>query len=361
MKQKIDFRPYLGSLADKAFKPENSLGCRYPLSVNDEAYSQVFDPFSLDVEKIRLSQAYQRLSCKTQVFNHENDSHVRNRQTHTKEAVFLGKTVAKILGLNVNLVEAILLGHDTGYPAGGHIGETLISGVSKKEFGHEVMSVVLLQKIYDLNLSWETSQGILKHRRGEAKLASVHDEPQEYGLCRICDKIAILSDYDDALQRNYFTAQQLRPELLFLGDNLQERWQNCLFALVKESSKKGFVSFGDSEIGYKFETLLQWSYPNFYKQVNVDKECLQDREDLEAVYGFLSNWRHVLNYDPALSIAVMTDREMRKVSKFSKYPTLADISILNHIGFAEILSRLPQDSQIDIFDPDLHAEDFKSG
>ncbi|MFA6194885.1 MAG: HD domain-containing protein [Patescibacteria group bacterium] len=358
MKQKIDFRPYHGSLAAKAFDPGDSLGYCYPLNADDEVYSQVSDSPSLDAEKIFLGQAFQRLIGKTQVFSCQNYPYLRNRQTHTKEAVFLGKMAARILGLNSNLVEAILLAHDTGYPAGGHVGEKFITRTSKRTFGHEVMSVVLLQKIYNLNLSWETLQGVLRHRRGEARLQSDPYSFQEYILCSICDKIAILSDYDDALRCGYFTEKQLRPELLFLGENLQERWRNCLFALVKESSKKGFVSFGDSEIGNKFETLLQWSYPNFYRKVNASKECLQDKEDLEAVYDFLYHWRHVVNYDPCLSIAVMTDQEMRRISKFSRYPTIADKNILDSLGFAEILLRLPKDSQIDIFDASLHAEDF---
>lgn len=360
MKQKIDFRPYLGSLAGMAFKSEDSLGRNYPDGGLRYRYNQVIDPFLLDEINIFSCPAFEDLRWKKQVFDC-NDPLVRNRQSHTIEGLALITQAASILGLNTSLARAIYFGHDTGYPAGAHMGERFITEKSDREFGHEVMSIVLLQDVYGLNLSWETLQGIYQHR---SRSWHTGDDPvkiQEYRLISIIDKIAILSDFEDAFRLGFFTPGQLPKEFFFLGDSLQERWDNCLFSLIKESSKKGAVFFCKSEIAKNFEALYQWEYPHFYKKVNEAEDCQRDVRNLELVYDFLTNFRHVIDHDPLLSIALMTNKDLDKIARIaeSRQPIIPGLlSKLEGFSFTRALSLIPAYRKVDIFDPNLRSEDF---
>jgi hypothetical protein len=232
--------------------------------------------------------------------------------------------------------------------------------MSKKYFGHEIMSIVLLQDILGLNLSWETVAGICQHRSGNG--GSVNNDSlklEECKLIRYCDKIAILSDYDDALQCGFFTPEELPAALFLLGKNLQERWQNCLFALVKESAKKGTVSFRDSEIAQHLSDLHQWAYPNFYKKVNAAADCQQDRKDLEDVYELLDNQRGLFGYDSLLCLAVMTDSELRKLALIARNKSISHKTILpDNFEFLTILAQAKK--EINIFDAALDANKFRN-
>ena len=366
MKQSIDFRPYIGSLADRAFNSGASRGRRHcKMHDEDSRYYPCLDPFFLDVKKIALSKFLRRLSGKTQVFIGRDNPHIRDRRVHTDEVVALGTMMSDILGLNTKLVEAITLGHDLGHAPYGHLGERAIAEVSGQPFRHETMSVVILQKIdrsgKGLNLSWETLEGILNHSRGGRSLEINPDFPLEYGTSMMADKISYtFSDLNDALRCGYFAEKDLPREFFDLGRNQRDRWLNCIFALVKESSEKGIISFFESETGQKFEALRQWSYLNFYKYVDgrIRHEAL---DNLQAVYKFLADWRDVLDYPPCLSLSLMTDDEVNRVAKFAAFPTIRNKEMLEAFSFAEILRGLPDSHNLDIFDADLKAEDFSRG
>ena len=83
-------------------------------------------PFQRDRDRIVHSKAFRRLKHKTQVFIAPEGDHYRTRLTHTLEACFIARTVARALGLNEDLTEAIGLGHDLGHPPFGHIGEEVL-------------------------------------------------------------------------------------------------------------------------------------------------------------------------------------------------------------------------------------------
>ena len=91
-----------------------------------EPDSPVRTPFQRDRDRIVHSKAFRRLKHKTQVFVAPEGDHYRTRLTHTLEACFISRTVARALGLNEDLTEAIGLGHDLGHPPFGHIGEEVL-------------------------------------------------------------------------------------------------------------------------------------------------------------------------------------------------------------------------------------------
>jgi dGTPase len=129
--------------------------------------------FQRDRDRIVHSTAFRRLEYKTQVFvNHEGD-HFRTRLTHTLEVAQIARTIARRLGLNEDLTEAIALAHDLGHPPFGHAGERAMDEMMQPYGGFEhnqqsLRIVEVLEQRYPefpgLNLSWETRDGLKKHQ-----------------------------------------------------------------------------------------------------------------------------------------------------------------------------------------------------
>ncbi len=128
--------------------------------------------YQRDRDRIIYSSAFRRLEYKTQVFvNHEGD-HYRTRLTHTLEVAQIARTIARALGLNSDLVEAIALAHDLGHTPFGHSGEDALSELMRDHGGfdhnsHGLRVVDLLETMYPdfpgLNLTYEIREGIIKH------------------------------------------------------------------------------------------------------------------------------------------------------------------------------------------------------
>ena len=193
------------------------------------------DDFQRDRDRIVHSTAFRRLVYKTQVFlNHEGDL-FRTRLTHSLEVAQLGRSMARALSLNEDLVEAIALAHDLGHTPFGHAGQDALHECMREHggFEHNLQSlrvVDLLERRYPdfdgLNLTFETREGILKHcaRRDAERL--VRDEPGgvaqrfldggqpslEAQLTNLADEIAYNAhDIDDGVRSGLLTLEQLEP------------------------------------------------------------------------------------------------------------------------------------------------------
>ena len=137
----------------------------------EEPDSPLRTPFQRDRDRIVHSKAFRRLKHKTQVFVAPEGDHYRTRLTHTLEACGIARTVARALGLNEDLTEAIGLGHDLGHPPFGHIGEEALDEALRErcdgEFRHNVHSLrvvdVLERDGRGLNLTEQVRDGILNH------------------------------------------------------------------------------------------------------------------------------------------------------------------------------------------------------
>ncbi|MBN8763887.1 MAG: deoxyguanosinetriphosphate triphosphohydrolase [Thiobacillus sp.] len=190
--------------------------------------------FQRDRDRIIHSTAFRRLEYKTQVFvNHEGDL-FRTRLTHSIEVAQIGRTTARLLGLNEDLVEAVSLAHDLGHTPFGHAGQDALNACMREHggFEHNLQSlrvVDLLEERYaefdGLNLTFETREGILKHcsLANAEKLGMVGErflskqQPSlEAQIANLADEIAYNNhDVDDGLRSGLITLEQLSEVRIF--------------------------------------------------------------------------------------------------------------------------------------------------
>jgi dGTPase len=207
------------SLALYGIKAHNSRGRLYPEEEPDYRTC-----FQRDRDRIIHTSAFRRLEYKTQVFvNYEGD-YYRTRLTHTIEVAQIGRTVARALGANEDLVETICLAHDLGHPAFGHSGEATLGRLMKEYGGFEhnkqsLRIVTLLEHRYTeypgLNLSWEVLEGIVKHETEYDKSDAAEFNPELRGsleaqITNIADELAYVAhDLDDGLRSGMITPSML--------------------------------------------------------------------------------------------------------------------------------------------------------
>ncbi len=126
-----------------------------------------------DIEKIMHHPFYNRYTDKTQVFSFYKDDDITRRALHVQLVSRIARNIGRLLGLDLDLIEAIALGHDIGHTPFGHAGERLLGDIyferTGRYFNHNVHSVRVLDKIFNLNISLDTLDGILCHN-GELEL-----------------------------------------------------------------------------------------------------------------------------------------------------------------------------------------------
>jgi dGTPase len=206
-------------LAPYAVHAANSKGRKYP-----ESEPGFRTCFQRDRDRILHTSAFRRLEYKTQVFiNYEGD-YYRTRLTHTLEVTQIGRSLARALGANEDLVESICMAHDMGHPPFGHSGEATLNNLMKDHGGfnhnhHSYRIVTEIEKRYPefpgLNLSWEVLEGIVKHETEYDKTDSLDFDPALRGhleaqITNVADELAYTShDLDDGLRSGMITTEML--------------------------------------------------------------------------------------------------------------------------------------------------------
>ncbi|MQA23533.1 deoxyguanosinetriphosphate triphosphohydrolase [Rugamonas rivuli] len=216
-------------LAPYAAHSAGGVGRRY-----DEAAHASRSQFQRDRDRIIHSSAFRRLEYKTQVFlNHEGDL-FRTRLTHSLEVAQIGRSLARNLRLNEDLVEAISLAHDLGHTPFGHVGQDVLNECMQDHggFEHNLQSLRVVDELEEhygayngLNLMFETREGILKHcsLNNARMLGPVaqrfidRTQPSlEAQLTNLADEIAYNShDIDDGLRSGLITIEQLEQVEFF--------------------------------------------------------------------------------------------------------------------------------------------------
>ncbi len=236
-------QPPLQGLAAYASDPARSRGRRYP-----EAEAPTRTAFQRDRDRVIHSTAFRRLVYKTQVFlNHEGDL-FRTRLTHSLEVAQLGRSIARSLQLNEDLVEAIALAHDLGHTPFGHAGQDALNACMQSlapselaenggGFEHNLQSLRVVDELEErypsfdgLNLCFETREGILKHCSRTHAQRLERTEPDgvaarflhggspslEAQLCNLADEIAYNAhDIDDGVRSGLLTLEQLDEVPMF--------------------------------------------------------------------------------------------------------------------------------------------------
>ena len=223
-------------LAPYALKSAASRGRVHP-----EKESATRTAFERDRDRILHTTAFRRLEYKTQVFVFYEGDHYRTRLTHTLEVAQLGRSLARGLGANQDLTEAICLAHDLGHSPFGHAGEYALNRLMKEDggFNHNTQSfrvVTELEERYPgfkgLNLIYETREGMLKHETDYDQSEAAGYEPEkraslEAQIANLADESAYNAhDLDDGLRAGLFTPDDL--DELTIWQELRDAvgWQN---------------------------------------------------------------------------------------------------------------------------------------
>jgi dGTPase len=209
---------------DYAVSDKNSRGRKFP-----EKPHAFRSDFERDRDRIIHCAAFRRLEGKTQVFTPGLDDHYRTRLTHTIEVAQIGRTIAKALGLNESLTEAICLAHDLGHSPFGHTGESILNNLMADFGGFEhnrqsLRVVDLLEHPYaafaGLNLMFETRLGLARHtspydKPGQGEFTELNCS-LEGQIANIADRIAVSShDLEDGMRAGLIDADKLKDVVLF--------------------------------------------------------------------------------------------------------------------------------------------------
>ena len=206
-------------LAPYGLRSKNSKGRAYA-----EEEADYRTAFQRDCDRILHTTGFRRLEYKTQVFiNYEGD-YYRTRLTHTLEVAQIGRSLARTLGANEDLTEAICLAHDLGHPPFGHSGEMALARLMKEHggFDHNKQSLRIITKLErrypefpGLNLTWELREGVVKHE-SEYDIADASDfNPDLRGhleaqIANAADELAYTAhDLDDGLRSGMITPPML--------------------------------------------------------------------------------------------------------------------------------------------------------
>jgi dGTPase len=240
-----------------ACDPEHSRGRRFA-----EPPSTTRSAFRRDCDRVIHSTAFRRLKHKTQVFVFHEGDHYRTRLTHTLEVAQIARALARQLGLDEDLTEALALAHDLGHPPFGHAGERALDECLKAHggFDHNAQTLRVVTSLehrypdFDgLNLTWETLEGVVKHngpltdaagqaigRYAESGLPyGIADFDRQFGLelsshasleaqvAAIADDIAYdAHDIDDGLRAGLFSVDDLKvmPQTAQMIAAIDARW-----------------------------------------------------------------------------------------------------------------------------------------
>jgi len=233
----------------------------------DEPDSPVRTPFQRDRDRIVHSKAFRRLKHKTQVFIAPEGDHYRTRLTHTLEACFISRTVARALGLNEDLTEAIGLGHDLGHPPFGHIGEEALDAALQERAGrrfrhnkHSLRVVDVLERAgRGLNLTQSVRDGILNHTGPDLP------GTLEGRIVRLVDRVAYINhDIDDALRAGIIAVDDLpTAEIELLGPTGGSRIDTLVQDIVATSREAGDIAQSEG-IGGAMLRLREFMFDNVY-------------------------------------------------------------------------------------------------
>ena len=305
--QQINFEDvYLSKFAAKSSMTRGRNKEEDPCTIRTE--------YQRDRDRILHNKAFRRLKHKTQVFLSPVGDHYRTRITHTLEVSQIARTICRALKLNEDLCEAIALGHDLGHTPFGHTGEEVLDELLSEGFRHNEQSVRVVTIIEDLNLTYETIDGILNHT-GSVKPLTIEGQ-----IVKIADRIAYLNhDIDDSMRAGIISHTDIPDKCLkMLGNSTSSRITTMIHDIVRNSCDKYEITMS-AECFEVMNILRDWMFDNVYIGSPAKSEEHKARKVISELYKYyLENFDQILDTTKSISepkervvadyIAGMTDR-----------------------------------------------------
>ncbi|HEU4598754.1 MAG TPA: deoxyguanosinetriphosphate triphosphohydrolase [Solirubrobacterales bacterium] len=299
----------------------------------EEPDSPLRTPFQRDRDRIVHSKSFRRLKHKTQVFVAPEGDHYRTRLTHTLEACGIARTVARALGLNEDLTEAIGLGHDLGHPPFGHAGEEALDAALREHgagFRHNEHSLRLVEQLErdgrGLNLTEQVRDGILNHT-GSRKPATLEGQ-----IVKLVDRVAYINhDIDDALRAGILRPDDLpTEEIELLGPTGSNRIDTLVRDIVEHSAGAEEITQG-REVGGAMLRLRKFMFDRVYLGPAARREQDRVRRTLHGLFEhYIQHPDETPDWDPGAGdvqrvadyLAGMTDRFC--IAKFTELTVPAE-------------------------------------
>lgn len=256
--------------------------------------------FQRDIHRIIYSQAFRRLRHKTQVFYFPQNDHVSTRLDHVLFVASAARTVARCLGLNEDLAEAIGLAHDLGHAPFAHQGEGFLQNIIKAhsnletvypKFSHEVYGLRVVDYLAKrdreqagLDLTWEVRDGIISHCGEDFKTCKLRPGPKDKCLdairtreqagnpatlegciVRLIDKVAYCGkDIEDAIAADIIKENEVPPQFIQeLGKTNGKIIGTCIEDIVKESKGKDYIAISQ-KYGDLMHRLIKFNNEHIY-------------------------------------------------------------------------------------------------
>jgi len=310
-------------------------------------------PFNRDYNRILHCTAYLRLKHNTQVFFAPTNDHICTRIEHVNHVAAVSYTIARYLGLNTELTNAIAIGHDLGHAPFGHAGESIIKEIVGRElnetFWHEKNSLWFVDRCEtledpsgyhkNLNLTYAVRDGIVCHC-GEVEENSIHPrddsldllaikEPSQYHpftwegcVVKIADKIAYLGrDVEDAITLKILTGSQVRELVSIVRPFGKKRIKHLnnpvvmhqfIIDLCKHSSPEDGIKISDNAL-HLMNSLKEFNYRNIYHHPRLNGYRDYAKLIINLVYETLMGF-------------YQKEKTLKQLKRYSNiYPTLAGI------------------------------------
>ncbi|MDE6188907.1 MAG: deoxyguanosinetriphosphate triphosphohydrolase [Clostridia bacterium] len=246
---------------------------------------QMRSEFQRDRDKILHCKSFRRLKHKTQVFLSPEGDHYRTRLTHTLEVSQIGRTIARALRLNEDLVEAIALGHDLGHTPFGHAGERKLNELVDGGFIHSEQSKRVVDLLENngkgLNLTFEVRDGIANHRYN-GKPATLEGE-----IVKFADRFAYINhDIEDAIRGGVIANLDLPKDCIAtLGESKSKRINNLIFDMVKTSWGKPTVEQSE-EFKKATEKLHSFMFERVYTNSKAKSQEAKAVKIIELIFEY---------------------------------------------------------------------------
>lgn len=273
-------------IEEKILSPAGTLSRNTQGRLRPEEPCPLRTEFQRDRDRIIHSKSFRRMKYKTQVFFSGGGDHYRTRLTHTLEVTQIGRTIARGLGLNEDLTEAIGLGHDLGHTPFGHAGERTLDRLMQPEysFAHNEQSlriVDVLEGGRGMNLTAEVRDGILHHTGEELPFTP------EGMVIRHADRIAYVNhDIDDAIRIGLLQKEDLPGDYCdFLGSTHASRINALVNDIIDTSEREGKICFSPTGSA-ALENLRVFLYKNVYTLPAVVEEEEKGCRVLEQLFNY---------------------------------------------------------------------------